>query len=227
MNLKKCNNGHFYDGDKYASCPHCGGAANVDSVFGQGASASGSMQGFGDSSEDTPTVPGAGIGAGGMTPPPYPQGGSGFPTAPTVPGVVPGVEPAGIKLDLDEDLATHRANLTFNPVVGWLVVKTGEEKGRSKILTSAKNFVGRDASMDVVLNGDKSISRIKHAIILYEPNARKFLALPGGSHELFYVNDEVVLNNVELHAYDVIKIGKTELVFMPFCGDNFIWEENE
>ena len=24
MNLKKCDNGHFYDADTYPSCPHCG-----------------------------------------------------------------------------------------------------------------------------------------------------------------------------------------------------------
>ncbi len=23
MNLKRCDNGHFYDGDKFQSCPHC------------------------------------------------------------------------------------------------------------------------------------------------------------------------------------------------------------
>ena len=24
MKLTRCDNGHFYDGDKYAQCPHCG-----------------------------------------------------------------------------------------------------------------------------------------------------------------------------------------------------------
>ena len=23
MNLQKCSNGHYYDGDVYSSCPHC------------------------------------------------------------------------------------------------------------------------------------------------------------------------------------------------------------
>ncbi|MBQ9872504.1 MAG: FHA domain-containing protein [Eubacterium sp.] len=220
MNLRKCNNGHFFDGDKYPSCPHCGGSDSSDSAFGQDVNASGYS---GSSDEDMPTVPGAGIG----TPTPIQPAGSGFPTGPTMPGVIPGDTPVGVKMDLDEDLATQGAGLTFNPVVGWLVVKNGEDKGRSKMLTSGKNFVGRDSSMDVVLNGDKSISRIKHAIILYEPNARRFIAIPGESHELFYVNNEVVLNNVELNAYDVITIGKTELIFVPFCGDNFAWEEIE
>jgi len=29
MKLQRCNNGHFYDGDKFANCPHCSGAGNM------------------------------------------------------------------------------------------------------------------------------------------------------------------------------------------------------
>ena len=32
MNVKKCENGHFYDADKYASCPHCGSASGNDGM---------------------------------------------------------------------------------------------------------------------------------------------------------------------------------------------------
>lgn len=32
MNLKRCSNGHFYDVDKYATCPHCAGASGVDDL---------------------------------------------------------------------------------------------------------------------------------------------------------------------------------------------------
>ena len=41
MNLTKCSNGHFYDGDTYASCPHCGGGGteNVTIPFSGGSSA--------------------------------------------------------------------------------------------------------------------------------------------------------------------------------------------
>ncbi len=28
MKLVKCNNGHFYDGEKYGACPHCGGGSD-------------------------------------------------------------------------------------------------------------------------------------------------------------------------------------------------------
>lgn len=224
MNLMKCNNGHFFDGDKYSSCPHCsGGGAAADSAFGNPAPG----QTVGYSNNDMATVPGVGI-----APDPYPPVGSGFMTQPTEPGVIPGGTNnndtlTGVKTDLEDDLVTQGARSLFNPVVGWLVVKNGEEKGRSKTLTGGKNFIGRDSSMDVVLSGDKSISRIRHAIVTYEPNSRQFFAMPGESHELFYVNKEVVLNNIVLNPYDVITVGKTELVFVPFCGENFIWDEAE
>ena len=28
MNLTRCAQGHFYDGEKYPSCPHCAGAVS-------------------------------------------------------------------------------------------------------------------------------------------------------------------------------------------------------
>ena len=30
MNLKRCNNGHFYDADKFSTCPHCNMTASAD-----------------------------------------------------------------------------------------------------------------------------------------------------------------------------------------------------
>ena len=30
MNLIKCNNGHYYDGDKFDYCPHCAGIGSND-----------------------------------------------------------------------------------------------------------------------------------------------------------------------------------------------------
>lgn len=109
------------------------------------------------------------------------------------------------------------------PVVGWLVCVNGDGVGKSYDLNCGRNFIGRENDMDVVLSSDKSVSRRKHAIIIYEPRKRKFYAQPGESKELFYVNDEMVKNVLELKAYDKILIGKTELMFMPFCGEIFAW----
>ena len=85
--------------------------------------------------------------------------------------------------------------------------------------------MGRASDMDICLKGDDSVSRTKHAIITYEPKERKFFAQPGESHELFYVNDNVVLTSAELKDRDEISVAKTKLVFVPFCDSKYGWEK--
>ena len=30
-----------------------------------------------------------------------------------------------------------------------------------------------------------------------------------------------------LHAYDIIEVGKSRLLFLPLCGENFRWDDEE
>ena len=111
------------------------------------------------------------------------------------------------------------------PVVGWLVALNGDDKGKSYPLHSGRNFIGRSAEMDVALApSDKAVSRNRHAILLYEPRQRLFMVQSGESRELFYLNGDVVLNVEKIAAYDRLMIGKTELLFIPLCGDRFAWD---
>lgn len=131
-------------------------------------------------------------------------------------------------VDPDEDGKTvsfYQARGGIDPVAGWLVCIEGEDFGGSFTIKSGRNFVGRSADMDIVLRGDNSISRFKHAVILYEPKRREFIAQAGESRELFYLNDEVVLNPVKLNQYDILTIGNTRLMFFPCCGENFSWDD--
>ncbi len=116
-------------------------------------------------------------------------------------------------------------NLSTEPIVGWLIGVNGPYYGECFELKNGKNFIGRDSSMDVVLGGDNSVSRIRHAVVLYEPHERIFIAQPGESRELFYINDRVVLKNEQLKPYDIILVGSTKLVFFPLCGSKFSWED--
>ncbi len=113
------------------------------------------------------------------------------------------------------------------PVVGWLVVISGEMKGTSINIYTGRSSIGRGKSNDVVIEGDKSISRERHAVIVFEPKNQAFLLQPGSSRELFYLNGDVVLETTKLSAYDKIEIGKTTLLFVPLCGENFSWESTE
>ena len=114
--------------------------------------------------------------------------------------------------------------ISNEPVVGWLVSIEGSTFGMDFKLKTGRNFIGRAPDMDVSLTGDASISRDKHAIILYEPRGNVFLVQPGDAKELFYLNDKVVLGATEINAYDVLSLGNTKLLFIPCCSDKFNWD---
>jgi hypothetical protein len=120
--------------------------------------------------------------------------------------------------------ALHKEPSGISPVVGWLVCVEGPDKGRDYRLHGEKNFIGRSASMDVSIGGDDSISRDKHAAVSFEPKKKVFWLLPGESSGLVYLNDEVVNAPTQLKARDVIELGKTKLMFYPFCDEQFQWE---
>ena len=75
------------------------------------------------------------------------------------------------------------------------------------------------------MDGENSVSRDRHAVIIYEPRERMFIAQPGDSRELFYINDDVVLDNVVLKPYDVISLGKVDMMIIPCCTKEFAWED--
>lgn len=125
----------------------------------------------------------------------------------------------------DETVPFYANNTDTRLVVGWLVCIKGPNKGMSFNLYHGKNYIGRAHESDVVLDKDKSVSRLKHAIIVYDPMAKVFIAVPGESRELYYLNKNIVLSNELLKAYDKINIGASELLFVPLCNDKFDWDD--
>ena len=112
------------------------------------------------------------------------------------------------------------------PVVGWLVCVKGVHFGEDFKIRSGRNFIGRSGAMDVSLSGDKAVSRDKHAILTYDPKSNSFMIQPGDSSELCYLNDEMVLIPTKLGKNERISLGESELMFVPFCSDDFRWEDN-
>lgn len=279
MQLKRCANGHFYDGDKFMECPHCvensrgqmqqnplqgmpsavpGAAYQEDSVtvpasaYQEEDSVTVPVSAYQE--EDSVTVPVSAYqekASPGMPVSAY-QTGNSVPVPPsayqeedsvTMPASAYIMEAGGrgraplreaVQMAVgrmpDEDDgrapgAYQGRGRIIDPVVGWLVCIEGADFGSSFIIKSGRNFVGRSGDMDIVLHGDSSISRVKHAIILYEPKRREFIAQAGESRELFYVNEEVVLNSIRLKQHDILMIGNTKLMFFPCCGENFGWDD--
>lgn len=232
MKLTQCENGHFYDAERYASCPHCSGGPGAGGYHGnEEDSPTEALYRNNTPGADTDTtVPLGGFGGG--------QPAGGFGSDVTVPlDKLYGGEPE--KKDEDDDKtiammgwwndtqaeAAPKPKTNQKPIVGWLVCIEGSNYGRAFDIYGGQNFIGRSDSMDISIKGDPTISREKHAIIIYEPRQREFYVQQGESHELCYVNDNVVIGSQVLNDRDVIMLGKTSLVFVPFCDEHYGWEK--
>jgi hypothetical protein len=112
----------------------------------------------------------------------------------------------------------------IDPVVGWLVAVGGPEKGKDYRIRSENNTVGRSKDMYICISGDESISRERHTVITFDPQRNAFYLSPGEGRGLVHLNGEAVLAHKQLAPFDEIMLGKTKLIFVPFCGDKFKWE---
>ena len=120
----------------------------------------------------------------------------------------------------------HSGDIDADPVAGWLVVVNGPGRGGFRPIFVGVNSVGRDASQRISLNfGDEMISREEHAFIAYDDEARRFYLQHGGKANLVRLRKSPVLSPTELEPYDLVRIGKTTLLFIPFCGSEFAWND--
>ncbi len=222
MNLVKCENGHFYDEERYPSCPHCAAPALRDNNLTQPVQRTPESDAVTvalDRSEATGAMP---------APPaaqaaPQQQAGS---LQEAVNAAATGALNAPV-LDGDKTVGFFASAIGKEPVVGWLVCTKGEHFGEDFRLKSGRNFVGRAAGMDVPVVKDTTVSRERHAVLVYEPRGNTFLVQPGDSKELCYLNGEVVLSPQKLAPHDRLLLGKTELMFIPCCTQSFCWETTQ
>jgi hypothetical protein len=125
--------------------------------------------------------------------------------------------------DNGRTVALIKEELGIDPVVGWLVNLDGSDKGRDYRIHSDNNFIGRGEKMDICIRGDDTISRDNHAVISYDARDKVFYFAPGDGRSIVRLNGKALLTTAELKAYDTIEIGKTQLMFVPLCGEKFDW----
>lgn len=114
-----------------------------------------------------------------------------------------------------------------DPVVGWLVVVGGPGLGAFRPIFEGNNTIGRSPTQRIPIDfGDDSISSEEQAYIRYDSLERSFLFVPNlAKTNVVSVNDKRPTAAVELAQMDVITMGRTQLVFVPFCGAEFDWSE--
>lgn len=270
MNLCRCENGHFYDKEKYPTCPHCKGGSASDekrTVSWWDKNGSDGATVPVDNIPDKPSIsvqqkenPFEKEGVGSQpavqqipfNTPPAVRGfsanditiGGDNGDTPTVPwdpnqsgddddGYTKGYFDDAFK-DMTKESANRQTvpgvqtpaphvNKVSTPCVGWLVALGGEHIGTDFRLKVGKNFIGRSPKMDIALTEDKSVSRERHAIVVYDPKSNMYLIQPGESSSLAYHNNNLLLTPEKLEAYDMITVGDVNLLFMPLCGAKFSW----
>lgn len=314
MNVVKCTNGHFYDGDSYTVCPHCGAGQGLAGAAPEAPhEKKGRAPLFGRKNKnEAPVYPGQPV-------PPYPMTGTTMEdygrtptevlpennepvpprpvmsTGPTLdfwqtapvtpqpesepaarqeparqpvpqpapqpapePKPEPAVQPApqvqpqsepeedsSLKAAIKKASANpegktigvfsmgSRASATAeaadtpaaDPVVGWLVCIQGRHFGESFPIAAGRNSIGRSEGNHIVLRRENSVSREKHAWIVYEPKKRNFFLQPGESSGLTYLNDENIMESKRLQSKDIIEMGNSRFLFVPLCGEDFTWED--
>lgn len=198
MALTECANGHLYDSDQYPSCPYCGG--NMHRVeFGAAPGSS----------------PGKTVGA----PPPKAGAEVGSTVAPAA------YQATRQETDTGKTVAVFQKNFKREPVTGWLVCVDGAEKGKDYRIAARNNTIGRSESMDICIKGDSTISRENHARLSYDGKHNKFYLIPADSTNNIYVNDEPVYVPTQIKRGDVIELGESKFIFIPFCDDAFNWQD--
>jgi len=114
-----------------------------------------------------------------------------------------------------------------DPVVGWLVVVGGPGLGAFRPIYEGNNAVGRSKHQRIPLDfGDDTISSEEQAYIRYDSMDRSFLFVPNLSKtNIVAINDKKPTGALKLELMDVITMGRTQLAFVPFCGEEFDWSE--
>lgn len=202
MELVKCSKGHFYDASKHTTCPHC---SDGDNIGVTAPLTSGEIQ------------TGAPVTGRRVEEPREPMS--------EVSQLENEIKAISKSTDNEVKTVAFYSKKTGNdPVTGWLVCIEGAQYGNSYSLKSGRNFIGRGYDMDICIEGDNTISRSKHAIVIYDPKNNSFLLQPGETRELVYLNEAGVYTVSPLNAYDVIQLGETKVLFMPLCSDKFNWK---
>lgn len=150
------------------------------------------------------------------------------PTTRVVRGGAPKPEPQTARTQLVRGkVQVKRGEFEQDPVVGWLVVVGGPGMGSFRPIFEGNNTIGRSPDQRIPIDfGDDSISSEEQAYIRYDSAARSFLFVPNlAKTNVVSINEKRPTGAVELNQMDVITMGRTQLVFVPFCGAEFDWAE--
>lgn len=205
--MKLCPNNHYYDSDRYSECPYC--KSNQQGVQPKSNGIRHKSSGIGetspvDDSDHTNSLQSNNNNfARGKT-----WGMYDFSSAKTK-GMYGGNE-------------TQSGISAYQRVVGWLVCTNGNDCGRDFRIHVDNNFVGRNDSCDIVIK-DPYVSA-QHFTVTYDPLNDIYIASMSGGRAIVYINGQPLTSNHILQKGDKLKVGQTELVFIPLESSYVKWD---
>lgn len=198
----KCS--QFYDADQNAVCPYCNGKREIGVTRPLDGALGASAPAFPKNAPVAPAAPASSVG-NWPSPAAIPK------TAPVIGG------------EIGRTQALHMNEANIDPVRGWLVCIKGKKEGLDFKIHSESNLIGRGKSNDVCLDFDDSVSKDAHAYVNYDVAGNQFWLIRDPKASNIYLSGKLVLEPMELKKNDIIKIGKTELMFIPCCDEAFTW----
>jgi len=196
MKMKSCKNGHYYNEDKEKQCPYCSESNFI-------------LDNIGENEEEMTEV-------------------INLIKKQKVEETTSDTEEITMMLKSNNShLSKDFEALSVIELAGWIVIISDIGKGRIFNITYGMNSIGRAKSNQISIDTeDTTISRKKHASIIYDFENNLFFIQHHEGKYLTYLNQKMILDSTKIYAYDKIKIGKTEFIFVPLCGDKFNWEDN-
>lgn len=136
----------------------------------------------------------------------------------------PGLSPAAAVPAATAPVAASDA--LINPVVGWLAIIAGPGRGTVLPLSYGVNDIGRGAGAKVRLDfGDPAIALENQAAIIYTAGSRHFYLQSVAAETR--LNGQPGAASVALTSGDLLQLGQTRLRFVPLCGPDFDWRNND
>ncbi len=109
-------------------------------------------------------------------------------------------------------------------VCGWLICTKGAFKGGYFKLTNSKNRIGGGEDNSVVLDFDEDIDKMTSCLVVFDDLLNCFWAMNGCGKNCIKINNDLLISPLKIKTGDILKIGNTELTFIPLFNENFKWE---
>lgn len=200
--MKRCDDGHYFDSARHTACPFCGpDISEMGETYAQVPPRPGDSGVEFEPSSSELVLP---------TPPPISQ------NPPDVPSASHG------------ETVAYWGQREFDPIVGWLVCIEGANKGTDYRIRRGNNTIGRDPSMNIVLD-DPSISRHRQAVLAFDKRTNAFMIKEGEARGLVYRNGNPISGSEPLLSWDKLEFGDSEskYLFVPLVGEHFQWQVDE